>query len=158
MTLLKFLLVLSLVFWIGGILFFAITAPNVFAVVPTRDLAGQVITRLLPILHWIGLGCGVIFLVCSIVLSRIAEGEFRPWAVRNLLVIAMLVLTCVSQFVIFARMDRLRHEMGVIDNVAWADTRRVEFNQLHVWSTRLEGLVFVLGIGAVFSVSRRLNF
>lgn len=157
MTLLRFLLVMALVLWLGGIFFFAVMAPNVFAVVPTRDLAGQVIVRLLPILHWIGIACGVILLVASLLLARFSEGAFRPWAARNLLVAAMLALTCIAQFYVFARMERLRREMGAIDQVAVSDSRRVEFNDLHIWSTRLEGAVFVLGVGVVFSVARRVS-
>lgn len=157
MNFFRFLLLMALVLWLGGIFFFAVTAPNVFAVVPTRDLAGQVIVRLLPILHWIGIACGVIFLVASILLARFSEGAYRPWAARNLLVAAMLALTCVAQFYVFARMERLRHDMGTVDQVSVSDPRRVEFNDLHIWSTRLEGAVFVLGVGVVFSVSRRLS-
>lgn len=157
MNFLRFLLVMTLVLWLGGIFFFAVMAPNVFAVVPTRDLAGQVIVRLLPLLHWIGIACGVIFLVASLLLARFGEGAFHPWAMRNLLVAAMLALTCIAQFCVFARMERLRHEMGAIDQVSVSDPRRVAFNDLHIWSTRLEGAVFVLGVGVVFSVSRRLS-
>jgi hypothetical protein len=33
----------------------------------------------------------------------------------------------------------------------------VEFNRLHVWSTRLEGGVFVLGLAALLLTARRLR-
>ncbi len=36
--------------------------------------------------------------------------------------------------------------MGVIDEVPHDDPRRVEFNRLHVWSTRMEGSVFIFGL------------
>ena len=157
MTVLRFLMVLALVLWVGGIFFFAVMAPNVFAIVPTRDLAGQVIARLLPVLHGIGLVCGVVFLAASLITARLSEGAFRPLAVRNVLVAVMLALTCVSQFYVFARMEGLRHGMGAIDRAALSDPRRVAFDALHVWSTRLEGAIFILGVGVVFSVGRRLS-
>ena len=47
-------------------------------------------------------------------------------------------------------MVKLRDSMGVIDNVPLTDPRRVEFNRMHVWSTRLEGSVFFLGLGLFF--------
>lgn len=155
-TALRFLLLMALVVWVGSILFFAITAPQVFAVVPLRAMAGQVIGRLLTILHWIGIGAAVAFLACSLALERVARGSFRPWAMRNVLVAAMLALTCISQFYVFARMESLRRDMGVIDAVALSDARRVEFDALHVWSTRLEGGVFLLGVGTVLLLARRM--
>lgn len=157
MSFLRFLMLLALVVWLGGIVFFAILAPNVFAVVPTRALAGQIIARLLPILHGMGIVAAIVFLACSLLLARLSQGAFRPWAARNLLVAAMLVLTCISQFYVFARMESLRRDLGVIDQVAPSDPRRLEFDDLHVWSTRLEGAVFLLGLGVVYSVARRLS-
>jgi hypothetical protein len=157
MSFLRFLMLLALVVWLGGIVFFAIMAPNVFAVVPTREMAGQVIARLLTILHGMGIVAGIVFLLCSLLLARLTGGAFKPWAARNLLVAAMLALTCIAQFFVFARMESLHREMGVIDQAAPSDPRRVEFNGLHVWSTRLEGAILILGFGVVYSVSRRLS-
>jgi hypothetical protein len=42
----RFLVLLSLVVWIGGIIFFPFgVAPPVFGVLPTHDLAGKVVNR-----------------------------------------------------------------------------------------------------------------
>ena len=49
-------MLLSLVVWIGGLIFFAfVLAPTVFAVLPTRQLAGNVVNRSLGILHWMAI-------------------------------------------------------------------------------------------------------
>ncbi|HUK86350.1 MAG TPA: DUF4149 domain-containing protein [Terriglobales bacterium] len=157
MSFLRFLMLLALVVWLGGIVFFAVMAPNVFAAVPTREMAGHIIARLLTLLHGMGIAAGIVFLVCSLLLARLSRGAFQPWAARNLLVAAMLALTCISQFYVFARMESLRRDLGGIDRVAPSDPRRVEFDRLHVWSTRLEGGVLLLGLGVVFSVARRLS-
>lgn len=155
MSFLRFLMLLALVLWLGGIVFFAIMTPNVFAVVPTREMAGQVIARLLTILHGMGIVAGVVFLLCSLTLARLSQGAFKPWAARNLLVAAMLALTCIAQFYVFARMEDLRRDMGVIDQIAPGDPRRIEFNDLHLWSTRLEGGVLLLGVAVLYSMARR---
>ncbi len=60
-------------------------------------------------------------------------------------------------FVIQSRMWTLRQQMGIIDDLPQDDARRVEFNRLHVWSTRVEGAVLILGLGLLFLVSRRLS-
>jgi hypothetical protein len=140
MPLFRFFMLLSLVVWIGGIVFFAaVVAPAVFSVLPTRHLAGLVVNRSLILLHWIGVVSGGVFLVSSLFHSYLAYGNARPLAVRNLLLACMLGLTLVSQVVVAPRMAALRAEMGEIDLVAVSDPRRVEFNRLHQWSTRLEG-------------------
>jgi hypothetical protein len=47
--------------------------------------------------------------------------------------------------------------MGQIDNVAASDPARVQFNALHVWSTRLEGAVMLLGLLVVYLTARQLT-
>jgi len=47
--------------------------------------------------------------------------------------------------------------MGFIDALPHDDARRVEFNRLHVWSTRVEGTVLVLGLALVFVTARRIS-
>ena len=62
----------------------------------------------------------------------------------------MLALTLISQFGISPKMASLRASMGEIDSVSPTDPARVQFNALHVWSTRLEGGVFLLGLIVVY--------
>ena len=158
MSFLRFLMLLSLVVWIGGLIFFAFAlAPTVFAVLPTRQLAGNVVNRSLGIMHWMAIACGVTFAVTSMIDSRIVNGVTDPFAARNLLIYAMLILTLVGMFGIASRMLVLRQQMGMIDDVPHDDARRVEFNHLHVWSTRVEGTVLVLGLALLFVTARRMT-
>ena len=158
MSVLRFLMLLALVIWIGGIIFFAAAvAPTVFKVLPTRHLAGAVVTRSLGILHWMGIVCGIVFLITSMLHSYSARGAAHPFALRHLLVYIMLALTVISQFVVSARMAALRAAMGEIDLVPVADARRIAFGQLHAWSTRLESGVLILGLIVLFLVARRLS-
>jgi uncharacterized membrane protein len=160
MTILRFLALLALVVWVGGITFFAfVLAPTVFhpGILPSRQLAGQVVSRSLGILHWMGLVSGVVFLVSSVVDSQITTGFASVFAARNLLVLAMIALTLVSMFAISTRMLQPRNDMVFIDNIPQDDARRVEFNRLHVWSTRMESAVLLLGLGVIFMTARRLS-
>ena len=158
MSLLRFLAILALALWVGGIFFFAaVLAPTVFGVLPTRALAGVVVSHSLAALHWIGLVCGVVFLIASMLHAKRHDGSAEPLAARHVLVVLMLAITLYSQFGLGKRMLRLRDEMGTIDLVAKDDPRRVEFNRMHHWSTRLEGAVFFFGVGALFCASRRLS-
>ena len=157
MSFIRFLMLLSLVIWVGGIIFFAfVMAPTVFhpGVLPTRQLAGNVVSRSLGILHWMGLVSGMVFVAISMLQSRLVNGVAQPFAARNLLVYAMIMLTLVSMFGIGTKMLALRQQMVQIDEVPHDDARRVEFNRLHVWSTRIEGGVLLLGLAVLWLVAR----
>ena len=150
MSFLRFLMLLSLVAWIGGLMFFAfVLAPTAFQVLPTTHLAGNVVGRALGKLHWIAIVSGTVFLASSLLYSRLTEGSAHPFAARNVLICMMLGLTLVSQFWIIPRMDTLRASVSDFAMVP-LDPARVQFDALHVWSTRVEGAVLLLGLVAIY--------
>ncbi len=151
-------MLLALVLWIGGIVFFgAVMAPTVFTVLPTHDLAGKVVSRSLAELHLVGIICGFVFLICSMIVAYVTRGSAEVLAPRHWAIAAMIALTFIAQDVVAKKMLVIRNDIGVIDNVPQNDPRRVEFNRLHVWSTRMEGCVLVLGLGALWGQARRLS-
>lgn len=158
MAALRLLILLSLVVWLGGLIFFAfVVAPSAFAVLPSRHLAGSLVNRSLAALHWMGLASGLLYAASSMALAYFDEGSAQPLAGRHLVVYAMLLLTVVSQFAVSPRLAALRADMVEIDRVPADDPRRLEFNRLHLWSTRLEGGVFLLGLVLVYLTARRLS-
>ena len=151
-------MVLSLIVWIGGLIFFAfVVAPAAFSVLPTRHLAGNVVGRTLGALHWMGLFSGLIFLLCSITYTQLTRGTPQLFALRNVIIVLMLLLTLVSQFGIIPRMDNLRASIGEIDSVPPDNPARMQFDALHIWSTRVEGGVFLLGLVAVYLTASALS-
>jgi uncharacterized membrane protein len=155
MTLLRFFMLLSLVVWVGGIIFFAfVVAPALFTVLPNTHLAGLVVARSLKALHWMGLISGLVYVLSSFAYARLTTASVQPLAARNLLAYVMLALTAVLQFFIIARMDALRLSVGQIDAVAPDNPVRVQFNALHAWSTRLEGAVLLLGLAVIYLTAR----
>lgn len=151
MSFLRFFMLLSLVVWIGGIVFFAFMAPTAFHVLPTRLLAGTLVGNLLTKLHWIAIVSGIVYLISSLAYSRITEGTAHVFALRHVLICLMLALTLVSQFWITPRMITLRAQVATFDT---ADTlnqpARVQFDALHSWSTRTEITVLLLGLVAIY--------
>jgi len=151
MSFLRYLMLLSLVVWLGGLIFFAfVVAPAAFSVLPTRHLAGNVVTRSINGLHWIGIIAGIVYLLSSILYARITTGTAHVFAVRNVIIFLMLALTLISQFGIIPRMDGLRASVGEIDAVPPDNPIRMQFDALHVWSTRVEGGVLLLGLVAAY--------
>lgn len=151
MSFLRYLMLLSLIFWLGGLIFFAfVVAPAAFSVLPTRHLAGNVVARSINGLHWIGLLAGLVYLFSSVLYTRAKSGSFRVLTARNVIIVLMLALTLISQFGIIPRMDTLRASIGEIDSVPADNPARMQFDALHVWSTRVEGGVLLLGLVAAY--------
>ena len=149
MSFLRFLMLLALVVWIGGIVFFAfVVAPALFTIVPSQHLAGLVVARSLVTLHWMGIIAAIVFLAASLIASR-------AWA-SKIVVMVMLFLTLILQFGIVRRMETLRASVANADMsvVPAGDAARVEFDRLHGYSTKLEGGVLILGLITIFLVAR----
>jgi hypothetical protein len=157
MVLLRFLMLLTLTVWLGALIFFPVVAQTSFTVLPSPHLAGLVVRNSLIDLHWMGLIAGIIFLTCSLIYNRINIGRFRPLAPSHILVIIMLGLTAISQFGIIPRMDVLRISAGEIGVLSPGNPVRAQFDSLHVWSTRIETAVLLLGIVVLYSSARRFS-
>lgn len=154
MSFLRFLVLLSLIVWVGGLIFFPVVAATAFSVLPSAHLAGLVVRRSLIILHWMGIVSGVVFLASSILYNVLAHGPIRIFSPRHVLVCLMLALTCISQFGIIPRMDTLRETLGDVAAAAINNPLRAQFDALHVWSTRLEGGVLIVGLVVAYLSAR----
>jgi hypothetical protein len=151
-------MLLALIVWIGGIIFFAfVEAPTLFTVLPTTKLAGDVVSASLTKLHWMGLISGIIFLICSLLYNWQKDVQLRPLALSHIFALLMLALTAYSQFGISPRMRELRAEMQNPDSASPFRAQREEFDRLHAWSTRLEAGVLFLGLSLVVLTARRFD-
>src|ERR1700685_2911733 len=155
MSLLRFLMLLSLVCWIGGLIFFAfVLAPTAFSVLPTTHLAGNVVGKALGKLHWIAIFSGIVYLASSLIYSRVTDGTAHVFALRHVLLCLMLALTLISQFGIMPRMDVLRASLGEVRAAPIDSPARIQFDALHVWSTRVEGAILLFGLAVVYLTAR----
>ena len=157
MSFLRFLMLLALVVWLGGLIFLAfVEAPTAFSpgLLSTRHMAGSIVGRSLDLLHYMAIVSGIVFLIASLLYNRMAAGNTRPLAARHLLIVLMLLLTVISQFAISPKMHAIRAQVGVIDNVPWDDPLRVEFNRLHVWSEKFEEAILLLGLVALYTTAQ----
>jgi Domain of unknown function (DUF4149) len=158
-TLFHALVYLTLGVWLGALVFFgAVLAPIVFSQLPPLfpnpaagiHAAGLVVGGSLVRLHWIGLFCGLVFLVVMV----IARMHYRTVIPQAVLVLAMMLLTGYSQFSIIPRMDTARDSVGGnVDAVAANNPGRQIFDRLHQRSTHVEGLVLLCGLGALVATA-----
>jgi hypothetical protein len=116
-TLFHSLVYLALGIWLGALVFFgAILAPSAFTQLPPLfatpaagiHAAGLVVGGSLVRLHWMGLFCGIIFLLVTF----LARTHYRSIIPQAVLVLVMLLLTGYSQFSIIPRMDTARDSVG----------------------------------------------
>jgi hypothetical protein len=149
--LLRTLLSLALVVWLGAEIFFPIVAANVFSTLrPDTHTAGTIVGALLRILHGVGLVSGVVALILLALAP--AWGIYKPRTVLAPMVLLVLMLACTawSQFVITPSMERDRITAGgAIDTTDPANPQTAHFNRLHKQSERVEGAVILLGIATV---------
>jgi hypothetical protein len=158
MSFLRFLMVLALIVWVGGIIFFAfVEAPTLFTVLPTTKLAGDVVSASLTRLHWMGLISGIVFLIASLLYNWQKQEQLKPFALSHIFAVLMLLLTTHSQFGISPRMRILRAEMQNTESTSPFRAQREEFDRLHAWSTRLEAGVLFLGLSLVVLTARRFD-
>lgn len=162
-------MLLALIVWIGGIIFFAfVEAPTLFRVLPTTRLAGDAVSVSLTKLHWIGLTSGIIFLLCSLLYNRLRQAQFKLFSATHIFIILMLALTAISQFGVTPRLRTVRAQLEMVQKPGYdpyipGSTPRLialysgQFNDLHAWSTRLEGAVLLLGIGVVALTAKRVS-
>jgi Domain of unknown function (DUF4149) len=153
-TLLRALIVLLIVLWLGGVLFFPVVAAMAFSSLPDTHAAGTIVGKCLRILHYEGLFAGSLLIILLLVAHHVRVYA-RNVALPVLFVMAMLVLTAFSQFWIIPKMEVYRIAAGgAIDAVAADDPNRVQFNRLHATSERVEEGVLVAGLLLVISLAR----
>lgn len=158
-TTLRFFAILALSTWIGGSFFLMfLEAPDIFRLLPTRELAGAVVGLALARLHLLAMIAAFVFLVCHTWLLKNAQALVRPAA---LLVFAMVILTAASQYGVTPRMADLREDMiaahGSIDATPKTSPLRVRFARLHVVSVVLEICIFGLGLLVLFLTVRQFG-
>jgi hypothetical protein len=150
MSLLRIAMLLALIVWIGGVIFFAfVMAPTLFNVL-SPPLAGNVVGPALSKLHSIGFFAGALFLISSLIYNWRKYAQLRLFSASHVFVALMMVLTAISQFAITPRMRELRAAGLTAD----AGNARVQFDRLHNWSTRTEGGVLLLGLAVVVLTAR----
>jgi len=132
--------------WLGAACFFSFAvAPSAFAVLPSREIAGSLVSRTLMIVNLSGLVIGLILLASSFI-KRLDRKPFWLWTERFLLLIFTLACA-VGQFVIALWLSFIRAQIGKpIDEVAADDPLRIQFNNLHQYSVwvLLAGMIAAL--------------
>ena len=153
----RLLQLLTMVMWVGGIMFFAfVLAPVSFHTLPSIALAGAVVGASLKAFDWIALGCGIVFLFATALIYVQTPMRLKGrYELEFLLAGIMVISTAFLQFSILPSMDRDRVQTGGdISTAALDNPARLHFNRLHTRSEHLEEAILLMGLGVVFLLSR----
>lgn len=145
---------LALAAWLGGSAFFALAvAPAAFATLPSRELAGALVGRILPVLFWAG---AIVGLATATVEARDRNRRYR---VPRIAASAVMAIAClVAQLSIAPRIAALRAEMpGPLATLPIGDPQRIMFGRLHMLSVAWLGLAIlacVVSLALAFIILR----
>src|SRR5262249_47749096 len=142
------LVLLSL--WIGAtVLFAAVVAPALFAVLPSRATAGEVVGRILPVLLYTGIAISLVAALLE-TMGAARIGAHRAGASLP------IGLVCALAVWVGQRIDKLTASIGQpIDALPADDPRRTDFGRLHALSVALLGVAMLVAVGLAVPVARR---
>jgi hypothetical protein len=149
--LLRTLLYLSLVVWLGAEIFFPVVAAIAFSTLqPDTHAAGTIVAELLHILHGMGLVAGTVALVMLVLAPFVHMYKPKMVVAPFVLLLLMMLLTAYSQFGIIPAMARDRMAAdGAIDASDTTNPNWIDFNRLHRRAERVEEIILLLGLATV---------
>ena len=154
---LRYVALLTLVIWVGGLLALgAIAAPSIFAVLAItqpddgRMLAGALFGEMLRRFHLVSYGAGAL-LLGTLILRRVLGPRPRRFAWRAGLATVMLAASACSGLVVATRIAGIQAESASpLRAFRWTTPRRVEFGRLHGLSTALQLVPLVGGLMLIY--------
>lgn len=143
-----------LALWLGAASFFSIAvAPALFAVLPTRTLAGMAIARMLPAIFASGIALGVL-----VIAVEVASRRGWSWSGREVAGLVIAGACAIAQFIVAPRINRLRAEIsGPIEELSADDGRRIAFGRLHGISVAWLGIAMLAAVVAMVLCARTLE-
>jgi hypothetical protein len=148
---LRFLYMLGLVVWLGGMVVLgAVVAPSTFQVLQAmqldtgRELAGAVFGTSLARFAYVSYGAAGLMIV-TLAIMAILGPRPRPFLIRGVVIAAMLAIAIYSGVIVANQIEAVQQEAGGLPSrLPATDSRRLRFDSLHVLSERLM-MVNVLG-------------
>jgi uncharacterized membrane protein len=154
-SVLRFIQVFALGTWVGSIIYLSfVVAPGAFGILQSRDQAGLMVGYSLARLHYLGLIAAVLYVLTGLALGPSLKTFLQP---ATLGVVLMFLLTVVSQSRVTPRLAELRTEMVSVDATPKDNRLRVEFDRLHKTSVRIEVVVLLIGVAALFLTVRNAS-
>lgn len=146
-TIIRFLHLLSLVVWIGGMIFFSfMAAPSIFKIL-SRDKAGDVVGDIFPKYWLMGYLCSVIALLSILILSF----QVKSYPIVKISLLVLLCgLTFYSGLAVGTKARKVKARIRTIEDPTQKEILKAQFASLHRRSTILNSIILILGIITIF--------
>jgi hypothetical protein len=153
MRALRYVYVLALAIWLGGMVIAGlVVAPVTFDILEARNpgsgrvWAGELFGAILARLHIVGyIAAGLMF--AALTVQRVLGPRPKSYGIRVTIIALMLGLTAYSGVLLAPRINRLQAEVdGPMNRLPVDDVRRLEFDRLHNLSTTLVMATIVGGL------------
>jgi hypothetical protein len=143
------LLVIAL--WLGAAMFFSFSlAKSAFEILPSREMAGSVVSANLSVINYAGLILGLIILASSFISSK----GVISWIERGLLLF-FTILCAVGQFVISYQLSRIRTQVGrPMEELSIDEPLRIAFDSLHQYSIWVLATAMIIALISFFLISK----
>ncbi len=143
MAIVKYLHLLFLVFWFGGMLFFSfIAAPSIFKAFP-RETAGDIVGAIFPKYFFIGYVCSLGLVGTFFILWKAQLTSVRaPFAI----LILMVALTLISGMGVGAKAREIKAEIRQTTDVVQKEALSVSFKKIHGISMILNLTLILLSL------------
>ncbi len=153
MIVLRYLYVVALVLWVGGLVMAgALVAPTVFGVLQAwnaiegRALAGQVFGEVLLRLTWLSYAMAAVMFV-TLTLHRLLGARPLRYGVRVGIMGVMLAMMLATGLYVIPQVNTIQAEVkGPVADLPVTDPRRVEFDRLHGFSNILFSITAIGGL------------
>jgi hypothetical protein len=157
MLALRYVALLTLVVWVGGLLALGgIAAPSTFdllggrQIADARMLAGALVGEMLRRFEPVAYGAGAVLLL-TLVARRILGPRPHRFAWRAGIALVMLLSSAYAGVVVRGRIEGLQREIGAApSSLPEGDERRVEFGRLHGLSTALQIVPLLGGLALMY--------
>jgi hypothetical protein len=149
----RYLYILALVVWLGGMTIAGlVVAPVTFRVLQEwnpsigRVLAGDVFGAVLSRVNLVAYAAALV-MVLTLTLQRLVGPRPRSYGIRVAVIAAMVACTMYSGLVAAPRIDELQAaSAGPVNELPADDMRRLEFDRLHSLSTSLAMATIIGGL------------
>jgi len=152
---LRYLHLIALVVWVGGVIFFSlVAAPTLFQSLP-REVAGRATSVIFPRYYLVGgIAAGVALLTAAAI--GLTAGRFSRALVVEIVLIALMGgMTIFAGQVILPEAQRIRMTLPSIEGSPEHPAAQARWAVLHRRSVGLNGAVLVLGLATLWIVARR---
>jgi len=151
-NLIHFIYILSLVCWVGSIIFFSFfTAPVIFNLL-AREKAGEVVGVIFPRYYFLGYVCAVMAL-SSLMIST--QQIFSP---KQILLLIMIIGWFYAGLVVSPKSKKLKALRELASSVEEKELFEAKFKKVHSLAVKLNGIVLFAGLGLLWFSSLGFRF